>query len=138
MDADYFSRKERLREAFENLSESNPELKFDYALSLIQSRLQRDIRRGVRLLTELVYEGSATRDYYYFLALAHYRMHSYHKAIIHLDEILKIEPDNPQALCLRAVIADKLSKAKVLGVMMVGTLAAVGTLAGYLFLRKRR
>ena len=69
------------------------------------------------------------RDYIYYLALGHIKLKDYQKAKKFVDAILTKEPNNKQALELKALVEKKLVKDGLFGIALVGGGAIVfGTL----------
>lgn len=80
------------------------------------------MRKGVVLLEDIYSKGSEDekRDYIYYLALGHTKLKDYQKAKKFIDAILYKEPNNGQALELKALVDDRLVKDGLLGMALVG------------------
>lgn len=50
------------------------------------------------------------RECLYYLAVGHYRLGNYTKALKHVDELLQMEPGNQQAISLRHLINSKANR----------------------------
>ena len=74
------------------------------------------------LLEDIYSKGSEDekRDYIYYLALGHTKLKDYQKAKKFIDAILYKEPNNGQALELKALVDDRLVKDGLLGMALVG------------------
>ncbi|XP_053574316.1 mitochondrial fission 1 protein [Bombina bombina] len=106
---------------------------FEYAWCLIRSKYTSDIQKGVVLLEELLPKGGKEeqRDYLFYLAVAHYRLKEYEKALKYVRTLLKSEPKNSQALELEKVIEKTMQKDGLVGMAIVGGMAlGVAGLAG--------
>ena len=99
-----------------------PQVQFEYAWCLVRSDESSDVRKGVVLLEDLYTKGSEEekRDYIYYLALGHTKLKDYQKAKKFIDAILYKEPNNGQALELKALVDDRLRKDGLLGMALVG------------------
>ena len=89
---------------------------------MVRSDESSDVRKGVVLLEDLYTKGSEEekRDYIYYLALGHTKLKDYQKAKKFIDAILYKEPNNGQALELKALVDDRLRKDGLLGMALVG------------------
>jgi len=98
------------------------QVQFEYAWCLVRSGDSADVRKGVILLQDIYSKGSEEekRDYIYYLALGHTKLKEYQKAKKFIDAILYKEPNNGQALELKALVDDKLVKDGLLGIALVG------------------
>jgi len=98
------------------------QVQFEYAWCLVRSDESSDVRKGVVLLEDLYTKGSEEekRDYIYYLALGHTKLKDYQKAKKFIDAILYKEPNNGQALELKALVDDRLRKDGLLGMALVG------------------
>ncbi|KAG9471726.1 hypothetical protein GDO78_023231 [Eleutherodactylus coqui] len=87
---------------------------FEYAWCLIRSKYTADIQKGAVLLEDLLPKGNKDeqRDYLFYLAVAHYRLKEYEKALKYVRTLLSKEPKNTQALELEKVIEKKMQKGK--------------------------
>ena len=100
----------------------NSQVQFEYAWCLVRSAQSSDVRKGVVLLEDIYSKGNEEekRDYIYYLALGHTKLKDYQKARKFIDAILYKEPNNGQALELKALVDDKLMKDGILGMALVG------------------
>jgi len=136
---------ERFRGIYENqLTRGPPSAKaqFDYASSLIRSTIRADMQLGVLLLEDLFHKTSdetAKRDCLFDLAVAHFRLQEYDKAIKYVSAILRVEPRNRSALELRDHIEKMRRKDAVIGAAIIGgAVLAVGGIIGLGVLIKHR
>ncbi|XP_077400851.1 mitochondrial fission 1 protein [Vanacampus margaritifer] len=107
--------------------------KFEYAWCLIRSKYTDDIKKGIALLEELVQKASKddTRHFYFYLAVANYRLKEYEEALKYIRILLKNEPGNKQALELQGLIDKALKKDGLVGMAIVGGIGlGVAGLAG--------
>ncbi|CAM0138321.1 Mitochondrial fission 1 protein [Umbelopsis sp. WA50703] len=111
--------------------------KFNYAWGLIKSKRSMDIENGVRLLTE-IYQSAPERrrECLYYLALGHYKMSNFIEAKKFNQQLLMHEPKNSQALELNKLIDEKVSREGVIGLAIVGSIAAVGAMVVASLVRK--
>ncbi|XP_077117708.1 mitochondrial fission 1 protein [Ranitomeya variabilis] len=106
---------------------------FEYAWCLIRSKYTADIQKGALLLEDLLPKGNKDeqRDYLFYLAVAHYRLKEYEKALKYVRTLLSKEPKNTQALELEKIIDKKMQKEGLVGMAIVGGMAlGVAGLAG--------
>ncbi|NP_001280069.1 mitochondrial fission 1 protein-like [Callorhinchus milii] len=101
---------------------------FEYAWCLIRSRYPDDIKRGIVILEELFPKGSQEeqRDYIFYLAVGNYRLKEYEEALKCIRTMLKNEPKNQQALEMEKLIEKKMHRDGLVGMAIVGTVAAAG------------
>ncbi|OZJ01830.1 hypothetical protein BZG36_04787 [Bifiguratus adelaidae] len=101
--------------------------KFNYAWGLVKSNKSVDNREGAQLLTE-IYQSSPERrrECLYYLAIANYKLGVYNDARKYNEQLLQFEPTNRQALGLRTMIEKKVAKEGMIGIAIVGGLAAIG------------
>lgn len=102
------------------------EIKFTYAWHLIKSQYKNDIRKGIRLMEELVTKGRDQRDYYYFTSLGHYKLEEFEEADSCVDRVLQMEPNNLQAKTLKQLITRKIRRDGLIGLGVLGGAALVG------------
>ncbi|KAM0954106.1 putative mitochondria fission 1 protein [Dioscorea sansibarensis] len=99
--------------------------------ALVHSRQPEDVNRGIGML-EASLDGSNSssqiREKLYLLAVGYYRSGDYSKSRQLLDRCLEIAPDWRQALTLKKVVEDRITKDGVIGVGIAAT--AVGLLVG--------
>lgn len=92
---------------------------------LIKSNSRQDQQEGVRLLSEIFRASpDRRRECLYYLALGNYKLGNYAEARRYNDSLLEIEGGNLQAQSLRQLIDDKVAKEGLMGVAIVGGLAA--------------
>ncbi|OCT59532.1 mitochondrial fission 1 protein [Xenopus laevis] len=98
---------------------------FEYAWCLIRSKYTDDIKKGARILEDLLPKGNKEeqRDYLFYLAVAHYRLKEYEKALKYVRTLLSSEPKNTQALDLEKVIKKAMQKDGLVGMAIVGGVA---------------
>jgi len=93
---------------------------FGYAYVLVKSPYDNDIRKGIRLLQELCQSGVDQRDFVYYLAVGHYRLHDYTPAMKFCQRVLEMEPGNQQATQLLEIIKKKRKKDAMIGAAVLG------------------
>lgn len=93
---------------------------FGYGYVLVKSPYDNDIRKGIKLLEELCQSGVDQRDFVYYLAVGHYRLRDYGKAIKHCQRVLEMEPGNHQATQLMEIIKKKRKKDALIGAAVLG------------------
>lgn len=99
--------------------------KFNYAWGLIKSNQRADQQEGVRLLSDIFRASpDRRRECLYYLALGNFKLGNYAEARRYNDSLLELEGGNLQAQSLRQLIDDKVSKEGLMGVAIVGGLAA--------------
>jgi mitochondrial fission 1 protein len=92
---------------------------------LIKSDTRADQQEGVRLLSEIFRASpDRRRECLYYLALGNYKLGNYAEARRYNDSLLELEQGNLQAQSLRSLIDDKVAKEGLMGVAIVGGLAA--------------
>ena len=85
----------------------------------------RDRQEGVRLLSDIFRASpERRRECLYYLALGNYKLGNYAEARRYNDSLLELEGGNLQAQSLRQLIDEKVSKEGLMGVAIVGGLAA--------------
>jgi fission 1 protein len=93
-------------------------------------------QRGVQLLADVFRTSpDRRRECLYYLAMGHYKLSNYQEARRYNDILLELEPDNMQALSLRALVDDKVQKEGLVGVAIVGGLALAAGVVGTLLMR---
>ncbi|RUS14926.1 putative mitochondrial membrane fission protein [Jimgerdemannia flammicorona] len=115
--------------------------KFNYAWGLVKSRRSAETTDGVRLLTEIYTESpERRRECLYYLAVGNYKLANYTDARKYNEQLLALEPKNSQALALRRLIEDKVSREGVIGMAIVTGIAAIGgvIIAGLMRTRRDR
>lgn len=106
---------------------------FQYAIALLRSTHKQDIQRGIALLENMYYEGNGTarRDYLYYVAIGHIRLKQYNLALDCVEHFLQFEPENQQAKKLRVFIKEKMIKEGIMGMAITGgAVLALGGLIG--------
>ncbi|KAF9977042.1 mitochondrial membrane protein [Actinomortierella ambigua] len=112
--------------------------RFNYAWGLIKSRNRSDQTRGVLLLTDIYREvPDRRRECLFYLAVGHFKLGNYNDARKFNESLLEFEPSNPQALALRQEIEDRVAKEGLVGMAIVGAVAAVGTLVLTALIKKK-
>jgi len=101
--------------------------KFNYAWGLIKSSRSKDQQEGVRLLSEIYRESAERRrECLYYLALGTFKLGNYTESRKFNDQLLALEPRNSQSQALRVLIEEKVSREGLIGMGIVGVIAAVG------------
>lgn len=99
--------------------------KFNYAWGLIKSSTRQEQQEGVRLLSDIFRASpDRRRECLYYLALGNYKLGNYAEAKRYNDSLLEYENGNLQAHSLRQLIDDRVAKEGLMGVAIVGGLAA--------------
>lgn len=106
------------------------QLKFNYAWANMKSSKKANQQKGVDLLYEIYKENPArSRECKYYLAIGEYRLGNYKEAKKYIDSLLQYEPKNQQFLNLKAKIDAKVKDEGIIGMAIVGGIAALaGTL----------
>ena len=91
------------------------------------------------------------RECYFFLASAYYKVGEFKSALKHVNDLLQIEPQNRQALDLKKKIEEKVTNGSsihvfmnllllegILGLALVGGIAAAAAGVALVFLRSKR
>ncbi|KAF2860466.1 mitochondrial fission 1 protein [Piedraia hortae CBS 480.64] len=99
--------------------------RFNYAWGLIKSSTTAEQQEGVRLLTQIFHSSpDRRRECLYYLALGNYKLGNYAEARRYNDSLMEIEPANMQARSLKQLIEDKVAREGMMGMAIVGGLAA--------------
>ncbi|KAK0276823.1 mitochondrial membrane protein [Friedmanniomyces endolithicus] len=99
--------------------------KFNLAWGLIKSASRPDQQEGVTLLSEIFRASpDRRRECLYYLALGNYKLGNYGEARRYNDSLLEMEEGNLQALSLRGLVEERVAREGLLGVAIVGGLAA--------------
>ncbi|WPG97807.1 Hypothetical protein R9X50_00058800 [Acrodontium crateriforme] len=110
--------------------------KFNFAWGLIKSNQRSDQQEGVRLLSDIFRASpDRRRECLYYLALGHYKLGNYAEARRYNDSLVELEPGNLQAKSLRGLIDDKVAKEGLMGVAIVGGLAAAAAVGVGMLMR---
>jgi len=97
------------------------------------------ITRGVALLSKIYREvKERRRECLYYLALGHYKLGNYEQARMFNNQLMDKEPSNLQSQSLAELIEKAVSKEGLIGMAMVGGVAALATAAIISFTRNRR
>lgn len=102
--------------------EAEVQARFNYAYALLKSKHERDIEKGISMLENLYQAGdlSTRRDSLYYVAIGHTRLKKYQLALDCVNTFLKYEPENRQALQLRAEIKHRLTNDGIIGFAIAG------------------
>ncbi|KAH0454696.1 hypothetical protein IEQ34_016620 [Dendrobium chrysotoxum] len=99
--------------------------------ALVHSRQTEDVNRGIAMLEASLDSSTSplqTREKLYLLAVGHYRNGDYARSRQLLERCLEIAPDWRQALTLKKVVEDRITKDGVIGIGIAAT--AVGLVVG--------
>ncbi|XP_010247042.1 PREDICTED: mitochondrial fission 1 protein A-like [Nelumbo nucifera] len=99
--------------------------------ALVHSRQPEDVQRGIAMLEASLATTKNSlqrREKLFLLAVGHYRSGDYIRSRQLVERCLEIAADWRQALTLKKVIEDKISKDGIIGIGIAAT--AVGLLAG--------
>ncbi|XP_020600114.1 mitochondrial fission 1 protein A [Phalaenopsis equestris] len=99
--------------------------------ALVHSRQPEDVNRGIAMLEASLDSSNSplqTREKLYLLAVGHYRNGDYARSRQLLERCLETAPDWRQALTLKKVVEDRITKDGVLGIGIAAT--AVGLIIG--------
>lgn len=113
---------------------------FGYAYYLIRSRQDSERRLGVRLLEDELLNGDPeNREYLYYLAYGLFLQDELEKARRAVNKLLSVEPGNRQAIELRTLIEDRIKSDGLVGVAILGGVAAfaVGAIAAAAIIAKK-
>mmetsp|Transcript_10932 Transcript_10932/g.17184 ORF Transcript_10932/g.17184 Transcript_10932/m.17184 type:complete len:159 (-) Transcript_10932:131-607(-) len=121
------------RAAFFESLDTNAEVeekKFTYAWCLIHQHSKDDMRSGISLLMDLASEKSVQKEALYYLATAQFRLEQYMDSRNTLKQLLADDPDNRQALDLKALVEHVLKREGTVGLAVFsGAVAATGAAA---------
>ncbi|KAK3074561.1 mitochondrial membrane protein [Teratosphaeriaceae sp. CCFEE 6253] len=110
--------------------------KFNFAWGLIKSDTRNDQQEGVRLLSDIFRASpDRRRECLYYLALGNYKLGNYAEARRYNDNLLELEQGNLQAQSLRGLVDDKVAKEGLMGVAIVGGLAAAAAVGVGMLMR---
>ncbi|TRZ03575.1 hypothetical protein DNTS_013492 [Danionella cerebrum] len=95
---------------------------FEYGWCLIRSKTPDDIKKGIKLLEELLHKSGKDdqRDYLFYLGVANYKLKEYERALKCIRTLLMNEPGNTQALELEKHIDKSMKKDGLVGMAIVG------------------
>uniref|UniRef100_A0A0C9QST1 Mitochondrial fission 1 protein n=1 Tax=Wollemia nobilis TaxID=56998 RepID=A0A0C9QST1_9CONI len=99
--------------------------------ALVHSRQAADVQRGIAMLEVALHNGGSPlqrKEILYLLAVGHFRAGDYSRSRRYIEQALQIAPDFRQALTLKKLVEDKITKDGVLGIGLAA--AAVGVVAG--------
>ncbi|KAI5960848.1 FIS1 [Candida pseudojiufengensis] len=100
---------------------------FNYAWGLIKSNQHRLQQQGIDILVKLYkQESEMRREILYYLSLGSFKIGDFSNAKRYIDSLLKIEPENQQALQLKDNIDDKITKEGLIGIGIAGGVLALG------------
>ncbi|ORX53725.1 mitochondrial fission 1 protein [Piromyces finnis] len=119
-----------VEEEYKKSPNPTSQVKFNYAWANIKSSKKADQQKGIDLLYEIYKENPArSRECQYYLAIGEYRLGNYKEAKQYIDTLLQFEPKNQQFINLKNKIDSKVQDEGILGMAIVGGIAAVaGTL----------
>lgn len=113
--------------------------KFNYAWGLIKSDVVQEQRLGVKILTEVFKDSpKRRRECLYYLAVGTYKLGDYSDARRYAEALVNHEPTNNQAIALKLMVEDRISKESLIGFGIVAGAVAVGATVIASFMRKRR
>ncbi|KAH6779639.1 Tetratricopeptide repeat superfamily protein [Perilla frutescens var. hirtella] len=98
--------------------------------ALTHSRQPEDVQRGIAMLEDSLTNAHSTlqkREKLYLLAVGFYRSGDYPRSRHYLDQCLMIAPDWRQALSLKEIVEERITKDGVIGIGIAAT--AVGLIA---------
>ncbi|KAK5109598.1 mitochondrial membrane protein [Meristemomyces frigidus] len=99
--------------------------KFNYSWGLIKSSSRPDQQEGVLLLSDIFKTSpERRRECLYYLALGNYKLGNYAEARRYNDSLLELESGNLQAQSLGQLIDEKVSREGMVGMAIVGGVAA--------------
>lgn len=103
--------------------------KFNYAWGLTKSTKRQDQLEGVKLMTEMYKDSpERRRECIYYLALGHFKLGNYTDARKYNNVLLEHEPHNMQASSLKTLIDDRVAKDGYIGIAIVGSAIALGSI----------
>ena len=113
--------------------------KFNYSWGLIKSTKRTEQLEGVKLMTEIYKDSPARRrECIYYLALGHFKLGNYTDARKYNNVLLEHEPHNMQAISLKGLIDDRVAKDGYIGIAIVGSAIALGSILIGSIARSRR
>lgn len=121
-------------------SKANPQTKFNYAWGLVRSNLHADQQLGVQMLHEIYRENPGRRrECIYYLVLGEYKLGNYTKAKRYNETLLNMEPNNKQAVSMKALINERIERDGLIGMAIAGGVVAVaGAIIAGIFGSSRR
>ncbi|KAI0460949.1 hypothetical protein LJB42_001278 [Komagataella kurtzmanii] len=103
---------------------------FNYAWGLVKSDDVEDNRNGINILVSIFTNvPQRRRECLYYLSLGCLKLNELENAKRYVDGILAHEPDNYQALQLKQVIENKISRDGLVGIALFGGAVAIGAAA---------
>ncbi|GMM37194.1 Fis1 protein [Saccharomycopsis crataegensis] len=113
--------------------------KFNYAWGLIKSDLKEEQKLGVKILTEVFKDSpQRRRECLYYLAIGTYKLGDYSDSRRYAEALVNHEPDNAQAIALKRMVEDRISKESLIGVGIIAGTVAIGATVLASLLRRRR
>ena len=128
------------------LEDPTTDRKFNYAWALVSTSSEavsaaterRNVAEGIKLLSELLYEGPNVADYLYYIAVGKLRLGDLPESRHYCELLIERGDKNRQAKALMRVIESRLSRDGLLGMAMVSTVAAGIGMLGYALLKGKR
>jgi fission 1 protein len=120
---------ELYRQKFQRAPLIDSNTKFQYALCLVRSKNQNNIKTGLNMFKNLfddTKDEDVKRDALYYMAIAEAKMKNYEPAIKYLKTILSVQTNNEQVKDLYVEINNRMKKDGLIGLGIVGGAAAVG------------
>ncbi|KAL6052204.1 Mitochondrial fission 1 protein [Balamuthia mandrillaris] len=140
--AEYVDELQRLERQFMQKAKDKDEdlltHKLSLAVHLIRSTKRSHVNAGIALLQELCEEDPVKenqRVYIYYLAVAYYQLRAYRPSRECLEVLLRLEPNNRQALALHSVLEQEVTKDGLIGMGIVGAAAATAAVGGFLLIK---
>lgn len=113
--------------------------KFNYAWGLIKSDRKEQQRLGVKILTEVFKDSpQRRRECLYYLSIGTYKLGDYSDSRRYAEALVNHEPDNAQAIALKRMVEDRISKESLIGVGIVAGALAVGATVLTGILKRKR
>lgn len=92
-----------------------------------------NIKKGVIMMQGLLEDRYSDRDCLYYMALGYYRLDDVVSSRKCLEKLLKLAPNCRQAISLKDIVEDKITKDGVIGISIVSGIAVVGGLLAAAF-----
>lgn len=113
--------------------------KFNYAWGLIKSQHKQEQKLGVKILTEVFKESpQRRRECLYYLAIGTYKLGDYSDSRRYADALVQHEPTNKQAIALKRMAEDRISRESLIGAGIVAGALAVGVTVLSAMMKRRR